>query len=337
MTVQPKTALMIAVALSFGILAGCQRTEPTPPPKSAKAKGIPNESYYFIGISTSVMYWIDARMGFEDRGQQLGVRAVFTGPADWDPAGQARQLDEIISKKPAGIVLAPADAGALKPGIDRAVDAGIHVVTVDTDSPESKRYCYIGTENYNAGVVVGDLLAQALGGQGKVGICRLVGQWNIEERTRGVRDALKRHPGIEIVGEADDKANPAQAPTAVSALLSAHPEITGMAGLDAVSGGGIARAVHAAGKKGQIKIVCFDRDEDMLQYIEDGTIEASVAQKTYLMSWLALTLLHSLAHDEIMHLPDWRAANAPPMPRSIDTGVMIITKENYRQFKHDRK
>lgn len=328
---------MITLVLSVSILTGCQKTEPTPPPKSGEAKSIPNESYYFIGISTSVMYWIDARIGFEDRAQQLGVRAVFTGPADWDPAGQAKQLDEIIAKKPTGIVLAPADAAALKPGIDRAVDAGIPVVTVDTDSPDSKRYCYIGTENYNAGIVVGDLLAQAMGGKGKVGICRLIGQWNIEERARGVRDALKRYPAIEIVGEADDKANPALAPTAVAALLAAHPEITGMAGLDAVSGGGIARAVHAAGKKGQIKIVCFDRDEDMLQYIEDGTIEASVAQKTYLMSWLALTLLYSLAHNEIMHLPDWRAAGAPPLPRNVDTGVMIITKKNLQQFKHERK
>ena len=144
---------------------------------------------------------------------------------------------------------------------------------------------------------------------------------------RGVRDALKRYPEIEIVGEADDKADSAQAPKAVSALLVAHPEITGMAGPN---------AVNAAGKKGKIKIVCFDRDENMLQFMEDGSIESSVAQKTYLMSWLALTLLHSLAHDEIMHLPDWRAANAPPLPRNVDTGVMIITKENYRQFKHGR-
>ncbi len=326
--------LFVAAGVLLAVLAGCQRAEP---PAPAAGKTIPNEAYYFIGISTSVMYWVDARRGFEEGGRQLGVKAVFTGPGDWDPAGQARQLDEIISKKPTGIVLCPADASALRPGIDRAMNAGIPVLTVDTDSPSSKRYGYIGTDNYNAGIVVGDLLAQTLGGKGKVGVSRLVGQWNIEERMRGVRDALKRYPEISIVGEADDKANPAQAVTAVSGLLAAHPEITGMAGLDAVSGGGIARAVHAAGKKGKIKIVCFDRDEDMLQYIEDGTIEASVAQKTYLMAWLALNLLHSLAHGKIEHLPDWRAANAPPLPRTVDTGVMIITRDNYKQFKHNRK
>ena len=327
--------VLLALGLLTALAAGCQRSEPTATAPGG-GKKIPHETYYFIGISTSVPYWADAREGFEARSRQLGVKAVFTGPANYDAAGQARQLDEIVAMKPAGIVLCPADASALKPGIDRAVDAGIPVVTVDTDAPESKRHCYIGTDNYNAGKVVGDLLGSALNGKGKVGICRLFGQWNIEERTRGVRDALKRYPEIEIVGEADDKADSAQAPTAVSALLVAHPEITGMAGLDAVSGGGVANAVNAAGKKGKIKIVCFDRDENMLQFMEDGSIESSVAQKTYLMSWLALTLLHSLAHDEIMHLPDWRAANAPPLPRNVDTGVMIITKENFRQFKHGR-
>jgi len=328
--------LLIALGLMVTILAGCQRSEPrTAAPPGGKK--IPNESYYFIGICTSVPYWADAREGFETRGRQLGVKAVFTGPANYDAAGQARQLDEIIAMKPTGLVLCPADAQTLRPGIDRAVEAGIPVVTVDTDAPESKRLCYIGTDNYSAGMVVGDLLGEALGGKGKVGISRLFGQWNIEERARGLRDALKRYPGIEIVGEADDKADAATAPTAVAGLLTAHPEITGMAGLDAVSGGGIAHAVNTAGKKGQVKIICFDRDENMLQYMEDGSIEASVAQKTYLMSWLALTLLHSLAHDEIMHLPDWRAANAPPFPRNIDTGVMIITRTNYQQFKHARR
>jgi len=328
--------LLLALGLCAALLPGCQRTEPQSAPKPG-AKTIPNESYYFIGICTAVPYWADARDGFETRGRQLGVKAVFTGPASYDSSAQARQLDEIIAMKPTGIVLCPADAATLKPGIDRAVDAGIPVVTVDTDAPDSKRFCYIGTDNYNAGKVVGDLLGAALAGKGKVGLCRLFGQWNIEERTRGLRDALKRFPDIEIVGEADDKADAAVGPTAVAGLLAAHPEITGMAGLDAVSGGSIAHAVNTAGKKGKVKIICFDRDENMLQYMEDGSIEASVAQKTYLMAWLALTLLHALAHDDIMHLPDWRAAGAPPFPRSIDTGVMIITQTNYRQFKHSRR
>ena len=92
-----------------------------------------------------------------------------------------------------------------------------------------------------------------------------MGQWNIQERARGVRDALKeKYPKVQVLAECDDKGNVALAPQANAAMITAHPDLAGIVGLDAASGIGIARAVVEAGKKGKIKIVCFDRDDDML-------------------------------------------------------------------------
>ncbi|MCC6730040.1 MAG: substrate-binding domain-containing protein [Chthonomonadales bacterium] len=313
-------------------LAGCRSNTAAPAAGGPKADA--GQEYYLIAISTGVPYWADSRKGFEDRARQLGVQGVFTGPQDFDPAAQASQLDQIITKRPAGIILVPADAAALQPGIDRAVAQGIPVLCMDTDSPQSKRLGYVGTQNYEAGRVVGRLLAERMGGKGAVGVSRLIGQLNIEERYRGVRDEIARHPGMRIVAEANDKADPVEAARANSAMLAAHPELEGVVGLDGCSGSGIARSVIEAGKKGKIRIVCFDRDEDMLGYIEDGTIDASVAQKSYLMAWTALTYLHALANGSIPHLADWRAAQAPPVPSNVDTGTMVIDQRNAAQFRH---
>lgn len=292
------------------------------------------QTYYFIGVSIGNPYWVDARIGFKERGDQLGVKTVFTGPVDSNVQGQATELDQVIAQKPNGILISPADADSLKPGIDRAMDAGIPVVTVDTDSPKSKRLCYVGTANYESGLVVGTLLAKALGGKGKVGISNLSGQWNLEERERGVKDALKAYPGIQYVQTVNDRADDQIAVTRNREMISANPDIAGICGLNAASGPGIAKAVIESGKKGRIKIVCFDRNEDMLNYIADGTIEASVAQKTHLMAALALQMLYDLNNGKIGHLPDWRVAQAPPLPASVDTGIMVITKDNVDQFRH---
>jgi ribose transport system substrate-binding protein len=298
---------------------------------------VKEQTYYFIGVSVGNPYWVDARIGFQERGNQLGIKPVFTGPVDSNVQGQATELDQVVAQKPSGILIAPADADSLKPGIDRAIDAGIPVITVDTDSPKSKRLCYVGTANYESGLVVGTLMAKALDGKGKVGISNLSGQWNLEERERGVKDALKAYPGIQYVQTVNDRADDQIAVTRNREMISANPDLAGICGLNAASGPGIAKAVIESGKKGQIKIVCFDRNEDMLNYVKDGTIEASVAQKTHLMAALSLQMLYDLNNGKIGHLPDWRQAQAPPLPASVDTGIMVITKENVEQFRHGEK
>jgi len=328
-------ALFVACALLFW--TGCQAPEKpsgTGTPGAPAGPGTAKQLYIFIGVSIAVPYWIDAKAGLDERGKELGVDTQFTGPVDSNIQEQAKQLDAAIAQKPSGIMIAPADAKALKPGIDRAIDAGIPVITIDTDSPESKRYCYIGTENYQAGLEVGKRMAGLLNGRGKVGISNLKGQWNLEERERGVRDALAKYPGIKVVQVVNDRADPQVAVTRNREMLTANPDINGVVGLNAASGPGIAQAVTEMKKEGKVKIVCFDRDEHMLEYIENGTIQASIAQKTHLMASLGLQLLYDLANDRIRHLPDWRAAAAPPLPRTIDTGIMIITRDNVAQFRH---
>ena len=335
-------ALTAAALATVALVVGCKRAAPTatPTPVSSTVPAKPdvsNQHYYLIGVSVNSAYWKDADDGLKDRAEQLGVKAEMVGPPGPDAKEQADTLAEIVSKKPAGVLIAPAEPDALKSGIDAAVDAGVPVITVDTDSPNSKRYFYMGTPNYESGVAVGELLAQAMGDKGKAGISWLAsGQWNIKERRRGVLDALKKH-GVSVAAEVNDEAKADVSVRVNSEMINAHPEITGIAGLDGESGSGIARAVIEAGKKGKIKIVAFDRNEDMLDYIKDGTIDAAVAQRTYLMSWLGVDLLYALHNDEIKHLPDWRAAKTPPLPREVDTGWMTITQDNVDQFYHEKR
>ncbi len=80
----------------------------------------------------------------------------------------------------------------------------------------------------------------------------------------------------------------------------------------------------------------MDRNEDMLNYIQDGTITASIAQKSYMETWLAVNLLYWLHHNvgPARMLPDWKAAHVDPLPLDIDTGIMVINRSNVQQFRH---
>ena len=89
-----------------------------------------------------------------------------------------------------------------------------------------------------------------------------------------------------------------------------------------------------ANLKGKVKIVAMDRNDDMLPYIEDGTIHGSVVQKSYLEAFLGVHLLHWLNTNSLRVLPDAKAAGINVLPEHVITGVMKITKDNVKQFKH---
>lgn len=292
------------------------------------------KEYVFLTLVTQVPFWVDHKLAMADAEKVLGVKTEFTGPLDFDTAGQARQLDELIARQPAGILLFPGDVAALAQGIDRAVEAGIPVAMIIGDVPQSKRSVHLGISNFEAGKVGGEMLAQAIGGKGKV----ILGTFPappVLERVEGYKALFKeKYPDIDVVDTVNDKADPSYAPTAYAQALQAHPDVVGIGGTDGDSGKGAAIAVSEAGLKGKVKIVAMDRNDDMLSYIEDGTIEGAVAQKSYLEAFLALHMLHWLNTNAMKVVPDSSAAGINPLPESVLTGVMKITKENVGQFKH---
>jgi ribose transport system substrate-binding protein len=292
------------------------------------------KEYVFLSIVTQVPFWVDHRKAMDDVGKLLGARTGFTGPLDFDTAAQARQLDELIARQPAGLLIFPGDADALRPGVRRAVEAGIPVACIIGDIPDSGRAVHLGISSFEAGRIGGEMLAQAVGGKGKV----LLGTFpapSVLERVEGYKALFKeKYPGIEVVDVVNDKADPAYAPTAYAEALQAHPDVVGIGGTDGDSGKGAAIALREAGLVGQVRIVAMDRNDDMLPFIEDGTIHGSVAQKSYLEAFTAVHLLHWLNTDAMRVVPDWHKAGVNPLPEQVVTGVMPITKANVAQFRH---
>jgi ribose transport system permease protein len=296
-------------------------------------KTLGNEEYVFIGVSVGNPYWVDARLGLEDKARTLGVKTDLRGPTGNDPNQQVKEFEQVLARKPAGILIAPA-SNALIPNINRAIDDGIPVVCIDTDEKNSKRYTYIGTDNYNAGLQTGELLAKVLNGRGEVALLTIPGQSNLEARVRGCKDALSRYSGITI---GNDLALSTEAEKVARSILQAYPNLAAFGCVDAAGGEGCAVAVQESGKIGKIKIIAMDRNEATLDFIEQGIIEASIAQRTYTMAFIALQLLYDLKHNNIKLVNNWLDAKIVPLPEMIDTGTIIIDKTNVKAFRKNNK
>ncbi|MGH9935069.1 MAG: substrate-binding domain-containing protein, partial [Blastocatellia bacterium] len=295
----------------------------------------PNEEYVFIGKSVSNPYWVDAREGLEDRARALGVKADFRGASGTDVNEQIKQFEDAMARKPAGIIISPSGVG-VTPMINRAIDSQIPVICVDSDAPQSKRFSYVGTDNYNAGKQGGELLGKLLSGRGEVFLLSVPGEPNLEDRIRGYRDALAKHPAIKIVDVGNDRADSNEAAKVARNIMSAHPNIAGVGCVDSGGGEGTAVVLREKGLIGKVKIVGMDRNDATLNLIEEGVIDASIAQRTYTMAYMSLGMLYDLHHNKVRMVDDWRGAGVLPLPTNVDTGTVVITKENVGAFKRKK-
>ena len=114
--------------------------------------------------------FIDAKVAAEAAGEELGITVEYTGSTNSDAAEQVNVIEGLISKGVDAMLISCNDADALKDVIDKAMDQGIYVATFDSDSPDSKRLFYIGTNNYNAGQKAAEYMQELLPDGGKVAL-----------------------------------------------------------------------------------------------------------------------------------------------------------------------
>jgi ribose transport system substrate-binding protein len=309
------------------LLSGCNRQAGP----SVKTTGKRPDLYIEVSALGNLEYFYDHKLGMRKAGELFGVQTDYTGPSDLDMGAMVAALELAIARKPAGLVVVGFE-DSLTPVVNKAVEAGIPVVTVDADLPRSKRVAFVGTGNYNAGFQGGLKLAELVGRSGKVALLTKLGQSNLEQRIEGYRAALAKHPQITIVQVANTESDPAKATQVASLLLQRHEDLAGIACVEAAGGAGAATAVREAGRVGKVKIVAMDRDNAVLKYIEQGVIQATVAQQTALMPIYAVGVLYQLNHLDVPIATDNAAAGITATPNSIDTGVIVVDKSNHKFF-----
>jgi len=163
------------------------------------------------------------------------------------------------------------------------------LVCHDSDAPASKRVCYIGTDNVAAGAEAAKLVKEALPQGGKIML--FVGSMdaqNAKERCQGIRQGLAGS-NIEIIDVRTDETDRVRAQRNVEDTLVKYPDVAGLVGLWTYNGPAILHAVKSASKSGQVKIVCFDEEEETLTGVAAGDIYGTVVQQPYEFGKQAIT------------------------------------------------
>jgi ribose transport system substrate-binding protein len=294
-----------------------------------------DEKYYVIATNIKVPYWEAAGAGMMRAATQMHVQAEFLGPATYDPKAQQAEFQKVVAKKPTGILISPADPELMKPDIDGAIAQGIPVITIDSDAPSSKRLLFIGTDNYRAGEIGGQVLAKSLHGKGNVVLLSMPEQANLKDRLRGYQDALAAHPQIKIVEVLDIRGSSGTAFDKTMEIMEKRAaKVDGFACLEAVACPEVAEVLDR--KKADKVVVAMDVDPLTLQWIQKGRITATIGQKPFTMAYFGLKMLDDLHHHKITPLDaNWAKDPFSPIPTLVDTGATLIDKSNVEAFLRD--
>ncbi len=319
MSMWSKSVILVVMAV-LPLLEGCTRHSKS-------------ERYYLIATNTSLPYWKTAAEGFQTSGAKFGVTTDVRGPATFDPQAEVEEFRKAVALKPAGILVSVANSQLLTPEIDAALAAGIPVITMDSDAPESKRLYFIGTNNLEAGRLGGHRVAAQLNGKGNVVFFTNPGQPNLDERLKGYRDVFSSYPGIKIVEVFDIKGESNSAFDKAEEYLgrTGPAKIDAFISLESASGRDVGEAVKRAKAKGDAGrlVVAMDTDQTTLQMIKDGVIDSTVSQKPYTMAFLGLKALDDIYHYPVKPLvADFALDPFSPFPALIDTGVALVDKNN---------
>lgn len=292
------------------------------------------EKYYLVSANIQLPYWQAAASGLRRAAHEMGVQSQFSGPDSYDAQAEVQAFRQAVAANPAGILVSPADPKLMGPEIDKAIEAGIAVITVDSDAPLSKRLFYVGTDNDDAGELGAKVAVRKSGGKGNFMVFTMPGQANLDARLYGYTKGFVGHPDMKIVQVVDIHGVATAAFDAAEASLAKKgaDRIDGYLCLEASSGKEVAQVMRNYKIKDRL-IIAMDTDQETLDAVRDGTIAATIAQKPATMTYVGTMMLDTLHH----HPPStfnfyWRNDPYSPVPAFVDTGATLIEQNNLDDF-----
>lgn len=306
---------------SFGVggtwLVGCgKKSDPS------KGAGPARLRLAVIPKGTTHEFWKSVHAGAVKAARELDVDIVWKGPLKEDDLkSQVDLVQSFTAQHVSGILLAPLNDKALVSSVNGATGANIPVVIFDSALSGGKTVSFVATDNRAAGRLAGERMAELLAEKGKVVVLRYQeGSASTHEREEGFLEAVKKHPGLEIVS--DNQYGGATTESAFSAseslLLAKSASSGGINGVFAPNESttfGMLLALEKANLAGKLKFVGFDASDKLVQAVRAGQIDALVLQNPFNMGYLSVKAMVSHVRGEKVE------------PRT-DTGAQLVDKAN---------
>src|SRR4051794_1233763 len=287
--------------------------------KNEAAKGPDRLRFMIIPKALDIPVFNYAKVGAERQAKEYGnVEILWNAPATADQLKQKEILESAITQKVDGIAISSLNGDFLTETINKAIDAGIPVVTWDSDAPKSKRVAFYGVDDLASGRIIGEETIRLLNGKGKVAIITSYGATNLQRRLDGIKEALAKAPGIQVVETFDIKEDAVRCAELMATGTKRYPDLAAW-----LSTGGwpiFTRNATQVVDPAKTKVISFDTIQPGLDLLREGKVTVLVGQKYFGWGSETVKLLYDIKHGKM------------PPATVIDSGVDVVTKENVDDY-----
>lgn len=330
--------LALAICVCVLLVLGCGGRSSTPPadsidkeksrpsselpPKSAPQETSKKKIKVAFITNNASDFWKIAEAGTKKASEDFGVEVIFRIPSAGTAEQQQQILQDLITMGVSGVAISPKDPENQTEMLNEAAKR-VNLITQDSDAPNSLRKCYIGTNNFEAGIEAGKLVQACTPPGSKIIVCvGTLDAQNARDRLEGLKKQLES-TGHQIIDVRTDETDRSKAIANVQDALVRYPDVACFVGLWSYNGPAILNGVRDSGKLGQVKIVCFDEEDETLQGVKDGYIYGTVVQQPFEFGYQSVRILKELA--------EGNESSIPPS-KQIFIPTVSITKENVEEF-----
>jgi simple sugar transport system substrate-binding protein len=319
--------MVSASAAASALLAACSSNNKKDAGSAAEGgpgqfPATPKWKFVFVNHVTTNPFFTPTQYGAQDACALLGCSFQWTGSQDSVVPEMVNALNSAISAKADGIAVAVVDKTAFRAPVDKALAAGIPVVSYNADGarndPGSNRLAYIGQDLYTSGYQLGQRIASLMQGGDAVGFIATPGSLNIQPRIDGAKDAIKASgKPINFTAVASGAELPKELST-IDAYAQGHKNVKGMFAVDAGSTENIGKVVAKYGLKAKgVAAGGFDLNPATLSAIQAGNLDFTIDQQPYLQGFLP-----------VLSLWLYKLSGGLVAPSETNTGLLFVTKDN---------
>ncbi len=234
-------------------------------------------------------FWSVVKNGVEEAAKDTGATVDYRAPETFDMVQMSQLIDAAVNQEPDGLVVSIPDADALGPSIERAVQAGIPVISMNSGSDVSKKLgalLHVGQDEFTAGKTAGEKLKE-MGGKTALCVNQEVGNVSLDQRCAGFEEGFGGN--VEVVPTSND---PTEVKSKVQAALESNQDVDTILGLGAATVGEPAvEAVQAVGRGDGVKVASFDLSAGFLKDVADGKAAFAIDQQQFLQGYLPVAFL----------------------------------------------
>ena len=332
-----KTLISVSSAVVL-LLAGCGKNDSTPDTKPPGPGG-KQITIAMMPKSKGNGYFISCRKGAEEAAKELGVKLLWDGPTEPDPAKQNEIVETWITRGVDVIAVAVENRDGISTALRKAREKGVKVITWDSDAqPDARDFLINQATPEGIGYALMDESAKALGGKGEFAIITAsltaanMNEWqkNIERRR------VEKYPEIKMVAlrPCDDLKDKAFAEA--TAILNANPNVKLIMAICSPAVPGASEAVKQSGRK-DVRVVGLGLPNDNKRYVREGITPSVILWNTESLGYLTVHAAAALAKGELKPgATAFKGGRLGELEVKGDNVLLgkpfVFTKENIEQF-----